>query len=86
MTVHMTQVGGLRATWVRQRDGIAILNVHNLSRTVDEELPSGVDLVGARESRPDLAVLWDRVRRDFWDGYASTPGSSAPDVAPENSR
>ncbi|WP_036506659.1 MULTISPECIES: hypothetical protein [Nocardia] len=69
MTTRITEVRGLRATWRHGRGGIDIINVRNTSSDIDELFPPGTDLAAARELRPDLADLWDVVRREFWDHY-----------------
>lgn len=73
MTARITEVDGFRVTWFRFRYGIEILSVHNMSRGTDEILPPGTDLAAARERRPDLKGVWDRVRCEFWSEYTFTP-------------
>ncbi|PSR63149.1 hypothetical protein C8258_24255 [Nocardia sp. MDA0666] len=69
MTTRITEVRGLRATWRHGRGGIEILDVHDIVSNTEDSFPPGTDLAAARELRPDLADLWDVVRREFWDHY-----------------
>lgn len=72
MTTRISEVRGLRATWRHGRGGIEILRVRNTFSDTEHAFPPGTDLAAARELRPDLADLWDVVRREFWDHYRTT--------------
>lgn len=55
--------------WRHGRGGIEIVAVRDTSNGSEDPFPRGTDLAAARELRPDLADLWDVVRREFWDHY-----------------
>ncbi|MEV6321052.1 hypothetical protein AB0M45_07610 [Nocardia sp. NPDC051787] len=64
------EVDGMCVSWrLSQNHHISIVAVHNASEATaivsfgPEIYP---DLAQARELFPDLANLWDAVRRDFW--------------------
>ncbi|WP_067478415.1 hypothetical protein [Nocardia amamiensis] len=69
--VRRTEVDGLRVTWgLLQHHLIAIVAVHNkhdASPVVSFSPGNYPDLVRARELHPELARLWDAVRREFWE-------------------
>ncbi|MBF6329097.1 hypothetical protein [Nocardia transvalensis] len=68
--LRRTEAEGLRVTWrLEGHHGIRILQVRKVSDgsvVVSFGPGNHPDLAAARELLPDLAKLWDAVRRDFW--------------------
>ncbi|MBF6079607.1 hypothetical protein ABZ894_28360 [Nocardia beijingensis] len=68
--VRHTEVDGIRVTWrFVQHHLIAIVAVDNASDAspvVSFGPGNYPDLAQARELLPELARLWDAVRREFW--------------------
>ncbi|NKY58509.1 hypothetical protein [Nocardia flavorosea] len=68
---HSAELGEWRAVWQRDRNRIRIIRVRNLAqdRTVIavRDLDTAPDLADMREQFPELAALWDVVRRQFWE-------------------
>jgi hypothetical protein len=68
--VRHTEVDGVRVTWRFVRHHliaiVAVDNTCDASPVVSFSPENYPDLAGARELLPELARLWDAVRREFW--------------------
>lgn len=68
--VYRTEGNGGEVVWRITRDRtrtIEIMLVRNISRGVAViVLPTGTDLVTARELHPEWDWLWDKVQGKFW--------------------
>ncbi|MGI5221364.1 hypothetical protein [Nocardia sp. CA-290969] len=67
---HDAVLGEWRAVWRRDRQRIRIIRVRNISddRTLLSitDPDSAPDLADMRERFPELSVLWDEIRHQFW--------------------
>ena len=68
--VRRTEVDGLHAMWCVVRHHLiaimAVENTRDASAVVCFSPGSYPDLARARELHPELARLWDEIRREFW--------------------